>query len=77
MTTEIERRVGNLLDRSQSRGGLSANSSSEASSQRGKQSLADGDMTQPVPILENDSTKEKLSLELKEKHDKMKVHISI
>lgn len=77
MTTEIERRVGNLLDRSQSRGGLSANSSSEASSQRGKQSLADGDMTQPVPILENDSTKEKLSLELKEKHDKMKASGSL
>ncbi|EXC12993.1 putative ATP-dependent RNA helicase DHX36 [Morus notabilis] len=77
MTTEIERRVGNLLDRSQSRGGLSANSSSEASSQRGKQSLADGDMTQPVPVLENDSTKEKLSLELKEKHDKMKASGSL
>lgn len=77
MTTEIERRVGNLLDSSQSQASVSASSSLEVSAQRTKQLSDDGDITQPVSALEIDSTKEKLSLELKEKQDKMKVHIPI
>ncbi|GMN39573.1 hypothetical protein TIFTF001_008810 [Ficus carica] len=77
MTTEIERRVGNLLDSSQSRASVSASSSLEVSAQRTKQSSDDGDITQPVSALEIDSTKEKLSLELKEKQDKMKASGSL
>ena len=75
MTTEIERRVGNLLDSSQSRAGVSG-TSSETSAQRGKQASA-GVITQPVSALEFDSTNGKFSLELKEKQDKMKVHIPL
>lgn len=75
MTTEMERRVGNLLDRSNSRVGAPENRSSEARAQRGKQSSDDGDVAQPVSTPEIDSKKEKLSFELKEKQDKMKVQI--
>ncbi|XP_062112416.1 DExH-box ATP-dependent RNA helicase DExH1 isoform X2 [Humulus lupulus] len=80
MTTEIERRVGNLLDNSQSQVGVPKNSSLEPTSsttQRGIQSSADGDMTQLVSTLETDSTREKLSLELKEKQEKMKTSDSL
>lgn len=77
MTTEIERRVGNLLDNSESRvrvPEISSSEATEATVQRGNQSSADGDINQPVFTQETDSTKEKLSLELKVKQDKMKVH---
>ncbi|XP_030482340.2 DExH-box ATP-dependent RNA helicase DExH1 isoform X2 [Cannabis sativa] len=80
MTTEIERRVGNLLDNSQSRVGVPKNSSLEATgstAQRGIQSSADGDMTQLVSPLETDSIRQKLSLELKEKQEKMKTSDSL
>ncbi|PON40001.1 RNA helicase, ATP-dependent DEAH box [Trema orientale] len=80
MTTEIERRVGNLLDNSQSRVGLRENSSTVATGttdQRGEQSSADGDITGPVSRRETDFTKEKLSVALKEKQDKMKTSDSL
>ncbi|PON63124.1 ATP-dependent RNA helicase DHX [Parasponia andersonii] len=80
MTAEIERRVGNLLDNSQSRVGVRENSSTVATGttdQRGEQSPADGDITGPFSTREIDFTKEKLSVALKEKQDKMKTSDSL
>lgn len=73
MSTETETRIGNLLNSSQSRG-VSSSNASGASSQGGKQLSADRNVTKLVSTSENELTKEKLSLELKEKQEKMKVH---
>lgn len=73
MSTETETRIGNLLSSSQSQG-VSTHKASEVSGQGGKQLLADRNVTKLITTLEIDSNKEKLSLELKEKHEKMKVH---
>lgn len=72
MSTETETRIGNLLNSSQSQG-ASTNNASEASGQGGKQRLADRNVTKLGTTLETDSNKEKLSLELKEKQETMKV----
>ncbi|KAL5545697.1 hypothetical protein UlMin_005384 [Ulmus minor] len=74
MSTEIERRVGNLLESSESQG-VSVNNSLGTSAQRGKQSTPDGNIVQPVPVL--DSAKEKRNLELKEKQEKTKASDSL
>lgn len=73
MSTETERRVGNLLDGSQKAG--PANDSSAASGQGGKQSSLGVKIVKPVSILETDAAKERLSLELKQRQDKLKVTI--
>lgn len=72
MSSETETRIGNLLNSSQSQG-VSTDDGSGASSQGVKQLSADRNMIKLVPTLELDSTKEKLSLELKEKQEKLKV----
>lgn len=73
MTTEIERRVGNMLDSSQSRSGVPIKSSSEAFAQTGDRSSTNGNTSQSAYKSGIDSTKEKFSMELKEKQDRKKV----
>ncbi|KAL7225922.1 hypothetical protein ACSBR1_021134 [Camellia fascicularis] len=70
MSTEIERKVGNLLD--SSKGTVSVDNVPGASSQIAKQSVPDVDILQPVSVLEIDTGNERLSVELKERQEKMK-----
>ncbi|XP_057951313.1 DExH-box ATP-dependent RNA helicase DExH1 isoform X2 [Malania oleifera] len=86
MPTEIERRVGNLLDSSKGavpvedssgascssrEAGLAAKASS-ASSQGTKKLFVTADDTQPASALNNDMAKEKLSAELKHEQERAK-----
>ncbi|KDP36104.1 hypothetical protein JCGZ_08748 [Jatropha curcas] len=72
MSAETERRVGNLLNSSQSQRAAPANDfGAAASSQGDKQPSAGVKIMKPVPDLETDSTKEKLSIELKQRQDKI------
>ncbi|KAM3689686.1 hypothetical protein ACJW31_09G065500 [Castanea mollissima] len=75
MSTEIERRVGNLLNSSESQGALTSIDSSVAPSQGGKRkpSSSGVNIIQPDSLSEIDSTKDNLSLELKQRQEKMKV----
>lgn len=79
MSTEIERRVGNLLNSSESQGALTSIDSSVAPSQGGKRkpSSSGVNIIQPDSLSEIDSTKDNLSLELKQRQEKMKVHMQI
>ncbi|GMP98569.1 hypothetical protein CsSME_00046401 [Camellia sinensis var. sinensis] len=70
MSTEIERKVGNLLD--SSKGTVSVDNVPGASSQIAKQSVPNVDILQPVSVLEIDTGNERLSVELKERQEKMK-----
>ncbi|KAI7992631.1 DExH-box ATP-dependent RNA helicase DExH1 [Camellia lanceoleosa] len=74
MSTEIERKVGNLLD--SSKGTVSVDNVPGASSQIAKQSVPDVDILQPVSVLEIDTGNERLSVELKERQEKMKARDS-
>ncbi|KAI7996155.1 DExH-box ATP-dependent RNA helicase DExH1 [Camellia lanceoleosa] len=74
MSTEIERKVGNLLD--SSKGTVSVDNVPGASSQIAKQSVPDVDILQPVSVLEIDAGNERLSVELKERQEKMKARDS-
>lgn len=67
---ETERRVENLL--SSSKGTLPAHDSVGGSSQSGKQSIPT-ETTKSSSILEDDAVKEKYSIELRDRHQKMKV----
>lgn len=71
MSTETERRVGGLLKNSQ--GLISNNDSGTTSSVGNKASSIGTKVTDPVSNLGNDSAKEKLNIELKQKQEKMKV----
>ncbi|XP_023527583.1 DExH-box ATP-dependent RNA helicase DExH1 isoform X1 [Cucurbita pepo subsp. pepo] len=71
MTTDIERRVGNLLDDLQGQG-RDHSVSSTASAEGGKQTPTSINNTKPVYKLETDLAKEKLSAELKQKQEEMK-----
>uniref|UniRef100_A0A9I9CWN1 RNA helicase n=1 Tax=Cucumis melo TaxID=3656 RepID=A0A9I9CWN1_CUCME len=71
MTTDIERRVGNLLDDSQGKG-REHRVSSTASVEDGKQFPTSVNNIKPTSKLESDSAKEKLSAELKQKQEAMK-----
>ena len=72
MPTEIERRVGNLLNSSQK--AAAGNESDATSSQGGKQASLGGKIVKPASMLETDAAKEKQSIELKQKQDKLKVN---
>lgn len=72
MTTEMERRVGNLLDDSQGQG-RKPSVSSTASAEGGKQFPTSVNNSKPANKLETNSGKEKLSAELEQKQEKMKV----
>ncbi|KAF5937832.1 hypothetical protein HYC85_025338 [Camellia sinensis] len=74
MSTEIERKVGNLLD--SSKGTVSVDNVPGASSQIAKQSVPDVDILQPVSVLEIDTGNKRLSVELKERQEKMKARDS-
>lgn len=75
MSTETERRVGNLLD--SSRGTTSSDDSGLVSSRGATTPLSDAKRTDSVPTIETDSAKEKLSAELKKKQENLKVPILI
>lgn len=77
MSSDIERRVGSLLNSSESQGVVPVNDSSVTPSQGGRKSSAGGNSSKPDSLLEIDSAKEKLSLELKQKQDKIKVLIPV
>lgn len=70
MSTETERRVGNLLD--SSRGTTSSDDSGLVSSRGATTPLSDAKRTDSVPTIETDSAKEKLSAELKKKQENLK-----
>ncbi|XP_058205319.1 DExH-box ATP-dependent RNA helicase DExH1 isoform X3 [Rhododendron vialii] len=70
MSTEIEKRVGNLLG--SSKGTVPIDNSPSASSQSGKQSVPGVDTSKPGPVSVTDAGKERVSLELKERREKMK-----
>lgn len=76
MTTDIERRVGNLLDDSQGKG-REHRVSSTASVEDGKQFPTSVNNIKPTSKLESDSAKEKLSAELKQKQEAMKVNLLV
>lgn len=71
MTTDMERRVGNLLDDTQGQG-REHSVSSTASVEKGKQFPTSVNNIKPTYKLEADSAKEKLSAELKQKQEVMK-----
>ncbi|KAK7833134.1 dexh-box atp-dependent rna helicase dexh1 [Quercus suber] len=75
MSTEIERRVGNLLNSSESQGTLTSIDSSVAPSQggKGKPSSSGVNIIKPDSLSDIDSAKDNLSLELKQRQEKMKV----
>ncbi|MED6108795.1 hypothetical protein PIB30_027486 [Stylosanthes scabra] len=68
MSTDIERRVGNLLNNSQSAGEASASLPSVSTDLGQKQSLT---TTKSVSSRQNDSSKDKLNVALKEKQEYM------
>lgn len=70
MSTETEIRVGNLLDSSQEV--VTVDGPSAVSSQGVKPSSSGASITSAVSKLEIDTAKEGLSVELKQKHEKMK-----
>lgn len=73
MSTETERRVGNLLVSSQETVPVPVHGSSAVSSQVVQPSSSGGNITTSVSKLEIDTSKEGLSVELKQKQEKMKV----
>ncbi|GLT94813.1 hypothetical protein SLE2022_125340 [Rubroshorea leprosula] len=76
MSSEIERRVGNLLDSSSSR--VSANDSViVAPGKEAKQPLPNLIMMNPLSTLKIDSAKEKLSAELKQRQEDLKASKSV
>lgn len=75
MSTETERRVGNLLNTSG--GPLPDGGSPAGSSQGAKQSLPSVNITDSVSTLKIDTVKEKLSIELKDRQEKVKVNVLI
>ncbi|KAB1201160.1 ATP-dependent RNA helicase DHX36 [Morella rubra] len=77
MSSDIERRVGSLLNSSESQGVVPVSDSSVTPSQGGRKSSAGGNSSKPESLLEIDSAKEKLSLELKQKQDKIKASDSL
>lgn len=70
MSTDIERRVGSLLNNTDSTGTAPVNVPSIKTNERHKQPIA---VTKPVSEQQTDSSKEKLCVELKERQDKMQV----
>lgn len=77
MSSDIERRVGSLLNSSESQGAVPVNDYSITPIQRGKKSTAGSNIRKPDSLLDIDSAKEKCSLELKQRQENMKVHMPI
>ncbi|XP_010677544.1 DExH-box ATP-dependent RNA helicase DExH1 isoform X2 [Beta vulgaris subsp. vulgaris] len=75
MSTDIEKRVGSLLDNSN--GASSSEKSIGASSQSSKNSSSSMNFAKPVAVLENNIAKEKISAELKEQEEKLKASASV
>ncbi|PSS15858.1 DExH-box ATP-dependent RNA helicase [Actinidia chinensis var. chinensis] len=75
MSTEIERRVGNLLG--SSKGTDSVDNSPGTSSQRAKKLMSGVDSPKPDPVFEIDADKERLSVELKDRQEKMKARDNV
>ncbi|OMO49794.1 hypothetical protein CCACVL1_30801 [Corchorus capsularis] len=75
MSTETERRIGNLLD--SSRDTKSADDSGVASSKGATKPLPDVKTTESGSTIETDSAKEKLSAELKQKQENAKASNSV
>ncbi|XP_022766947.1 DExH-box ATP-dependent RNA helicase DExH1 isoform X2 [Durio zibethinus] len=75
MSTETERRVGNLLD--SSRDTRSADDSGVASNREATKQLPDVKITDSVSTTEEDSAKEKLSAELNKKQETLKASNSV
>ncbi|XP_031279106.1 DExH-box ATP-dependent RNA helicase DExH1 isoform X2 [Pistacia vera] len=75
MSTEIERRVGNLLNSSQ--GTVTVNNSGVASDQGGKQVSLNVKIANPVSVADTDANKEKLNFELKERQEKLMASNSV
>lgn len=76
MSNEIETRVGQLLNSSQSR--ISVDKSSSTSSQTPKGSSNVVELAKPlqIPETDTDTAKEKLNLELRQRQEKLKVLFS-
>ncbi|KAL5742051.1 hypothetical protein ACOSP7_028783 [Xanthoceras sorbifolium] len=75
MSTETERRVGNLLNSSQ--GPVAVNDSGVSSEKGAKQALVSVKVSNPVSTSDMDSAKERLSVELKERQEKIKASNSV
>ncbi|CAK9152961.1 unnamed protein product [Ilex paraguariensis] len=75
MSSETERRLGNLLDSSQRV--VSVNNTSSASTRGIQQSSRGVDITRPASRLEIGTAKEGLSIELKERQEKLKASDSV
>ncbi|KAF7818860.1 DExH-box ATP-dependent RNA helicase DExH1 isoform X1 [Senna tora] len=74
MSTDIERRVGSLLNNTQSEGTAPVNTPSTKTNEKYKQSIT---TTKPVSDKQTDSSKEKLSVELKERQEQMQASDSL
>lgn len=72
MSTEIEERVGNLLSSSQDT--VSGGTSSSTSGSSAKLSSKALETARPKLTVENDTAKQRLNNELKQKQEKTRVH---
>ncbi|KAG7961525.1 hypothetical protein I3843_09G021600 [Carya illinoinensis] len=73
MSSDIERRVGSLLNSSESQQAVPINDSSGTPARAGNKSSAGGNVGKSDSLLDIDSAKEKFSLELKQRQENMKV----
>ncbi|KAK4281729.1 hypothetical protein QN277_013190 [Acacia crassicarpa] len=74
MSSDIERRVGSLLNNTQPKGAGSVNVPSTTSNEKLKQTIT---ATKPVSAEKTDSSNEELSVELKERQEKMQASDSL
>ncbi|XP_041024163.1 DExH-box ATP-dependent RNA helicase DExH1 isoform X1 [Juglans microcarpa x Juglans regia] len=77
MSSDIERRVGSLLNSSESQQAVPVNDSSGTPTRAGNKSSAGGNVRKSDSLLDIDSAKEKLSLELKQRQENMKASNSL
>ncbi|XP_074264204.1 DExH-box ATP-dependent RNA helicase DExH1 isoform X2 [Silene latifolia] len=75
MSTDIERRVGSLLDTS--KGKNTTESSSNATPRSARTSLSAANIDEPASVSRNNVEKERISLELKQKEDKLQTSESV
>ncbi|KAF5473948.1 hypothetical protein F2P56_005894 [Juglans regia] len=77
MSSDIERRVGSLLNSSESQQAVPVNDSSGTPARASNKSSAGGNVRKSDSLLDMDSAKEKLSLELKQRQENMKASNSL
>ncbi|KAG2686728.1 hypothetical protein I3760_09G021100 [Carya illinoinensis] len=77
MSSDIERRVGSLLNSSESQQAVPINDSSGTPARAGNKSSAGGNVGKSDSLLDIDSAKEKFSLELKQRQENMKASNSL